>query len=65
MNGKEIAKFLSGIAVNQVLTHGALAASGVEFRLFGVLYDRALNTTAAIIWVVVAILLVYYAWLKR
>lgn len=65
MNGKEIAKFLSGLAVNQALTHGAFAASSVEFRLFGVLYDRTLNSTAAVIWAAVAVLLVYYAWIKR
>lgn len=65
MNNKEIAKFFSGVAANQVLTHGAFAAGGVEFTLFGIDYTRGLNTVAAIVWGVLLVLLIYYAWMKR
>lgn len=65
MKGKEIAKFLTGVAANQVLTHGALAAGGVRFELFGIVYDRNLNTVGAVFWTVMLALLVYYAWLRR
>ena len=65
MNGKEIAKFFSGISANQVLTHGAYLASGVEFRMFGILYDRSLNGIAVVAWAAALFLLVYYAWIRR
>lgn len=50
MIAKDIAKFISGFAANQVLVHGALALSGVEFVLFGINYDHWLNTTAVVFW---------------
>ena len=65
MNSKEITKFFSGFAANQVLTHGAFAVGGVEFTLFGVGYTRGLNTAAAFVWAIVLALLVYYSWMKR
>lgn len=65
MNSKEIMKFLSGLAANQALTHGALAAGGVQFTLLGVTYTRQLNTVAAIVWGIVLVLLVHYAWMRR
>lgn len=65
MAGKEIAKFFAGFAANQVLTHGALAAAGTQFSLFGISYDQRLNTVAAIGWGIILLLLIYYAWLSR
>lgn len=65
MKGKEIAKFVSGIAANQVVTHGAFAAGGVEFMLFGINYTRGLNTLAAVVWGLIFVLLVYYAWMRQ
>ena len=38
MAGRETAKFFSGFAASQVLTHGALAASGTEFTFLGIAY---------------------------
>jgi hypothetical protein len=61
---REISKFLSGFAGNQVITHGALAASGTHFAVFGINYTPELNTIAAIVWAVALVLLVYYAWLR-
>lgn len=65
MNVKEVAKFFSGFAPCQVLVHGALTATGTQFALFGITYDRGLNTTAVFVWSITLILLVYYAWVRR
>lgn len=65
MRGNEVAKFFSGFAANQVLTHAALAASGSRFTILGIAYTPQLNMAAAAFWVIVALLLVYYAWIKR
>jgi hypothetical protein len=62
---KEFAKFLAGFAGNQLLTHGALAISGTRFSVFGIDYTPELNTTAAIIWGVLTLLLIYYGWVRR
>ncbi|MBI2735927.1 MAG: hypothetical protein HYX38_05150 [Rhodospirillales bacterium] len=65
MQGKEVAKFFAGFAANQVLTHGAFVAAGVQFSLFGITYDQRLNTIAVVIWGIILLLLAYYAWSKR
>ena len=65
MKGKEVAKFIAGFAANQLLTHGAMAATDVEFSMFGITYTRDLNTMAAAFWGVLMLLLIYYAWLRR
>jgi hypothetical protein len=65
MKAKEAAKFFSGLAANQVMTHGGLAMGGVQFTLFGIPYTPAFNTGAAIAWAIVLILLVHYAWIKK
>ena len=65
MKGKEIAKFVAGFAANQLLTHGALAATGTQFSLFGISYDQPLNTIAAVVWGIILLVLVYYAWVRR
>lgn len=62
---KEFAKFFAGVAANQALTHGALAAAGIQFSLVGISYDQRLNTPSAIVLAVIVALLVYYAWGKR
>lgn len=65
MKRKEVAKFFSGFAANQVLTHGAFAIGGIRFTLFGVSYTPALNSAATVVWAIILALLVYYAWGKR
>lgn len=65
MKRKEIAKFAAGFAANQLLTHGALAATGTQFSLFGISYDQPHNTIAAVVWGIILLLLVYYAWVRR
>lgn len=61
---KEIAKFLSGFAANQLLTHGAMAAIGAQFAIFGVRYSSGLHAAAALFWALLLFLLVYYAWIR-
>lgn len=64
MKGREVAKFFSGFAANQVLTHGALALGGVEFTLFGIAYTPRLNTVAVAAWAILFAVLVYFAWIR-
>lgn len=61
---REIAKFVAGIAANQLLTHGLMAATGTEFSMLGVAYTQELNTVAAVFWGVLMLLLIYYAWMR-
>ncbi len=62
---QEAAKFLAGFAGNQFLTHGALAISSTRFSVFGIHYTPELNTAAAIVWGIVMLLLIYFAWMRR
>ena len=61
----EIAKFLAGFSANQVLTHGAFVLAGVQFTLFGIHYDRALNLAGAIVWGAVLAFCVWFAWIRK
>lgn len=65
MKTRETAKFFAGFAANQVLTHGAMAIAGVEFEMFGIGYTRELNMTGAVVWGILFLLLLYYAWLSN
>lgn len=65
MIAREIAKFFSGVAANQVLTHGVMAASGTRFAVFGINYTPELNTIAVVLWSVILAALVYFAWVRR
>lgn len=62
---KEVAKFFAGFAANQALTHGGLAAAGIQFTLFGIAYSQRLNTIAAVVWAIILLLLIYFAWGRR
>lgn len=63
---KEVAKFFAGVAANQTLTHGAFALSGdLPLRILGIVYTREFNIAAMIFWLIMLIVLVYYAWMKR
>ncbi|WP_454642835.1 hypothetical protein [Bradyrhizobium liaoningense] len=65
MNSKEVVKFFSGFAANQVLIHAAFAMSGAQFTIFGIAYGGGLNATAAIVWATALALLIYHAWINR
>lgn len=65
-SGKEVAKFFSGVAAMQVLIHWAFGLSDVlPLTLLGITYTPALNTAAMIVWPILTVLLVYYAWGHR
>lgn len=65
-NGKKgVAKFFAGVAASQALTHGVLAAAGIQLSLFGIAYSQRLNTIAAVVWAILLLLLAYYAWNRR
>ena len=65
MNGREVAKFASGFAASQAVTHGAMAAAGVQLTMFGITYGPRLDATAAIVWTGVLVGLAYFAWIRR
>ena len=65
MKTREIAKFASGFAADQFLTHGVMAAAGIEFTLMGIAYTRDLNTVAAAVWAILCLGLIYFAWIRR
>lgn len=65
MKRKEVAKFFSGFAANQVLTHAAFAILGTRFTVLGIDYTPALNTGAAVFWLVLTALLIHYGWLRE
>jgi hypothetical protein len=65
MKSKEVAKFFSGFAANQVLTHGAFALAGTQFTVFGISYTPTLNASATVIWAIILIVLFYYSWIRR
>jgi len=44
---REISKFIAGFAANQLLTHGAMAATDTEFTMLGFAYTREFNAIAA------------------
>ena len=65
MKTREIAKFASGFAADQLPTHGVMAAARTEFTLIRIAYTRELNTAAAAVWAILCFGLVYFAWIRR
>lgn len=64
-NYADLAKFFSGFAANQVLTHAVLASQGVQFTLFGFAYTPSFNAAAASVWAAISLSLGYYGWSRR
>lgn len=63
---KEVAKFFAGVAANQTLTHGAFALKGdLPLTILGVTYTRELNVGAMVFWLIVLVVLVYFAWIRK
>ncbi len=63
---KEWAKFFAGIATEETTIHWALGLSGVlPLNFFGFTLTTTFNSILMIFWPIVAILLVYYAWIKK
>lgn len=58
----ELAKFAAGVAACQALMHGAFALGEVQFVLFGIQHDRSMNINGAIVWGLVLLALLWFAW---
>ena len=66
MNKKEMAKFFSGIAVNEVVNHAVLAASDwLPLNVLGFTITANYNFVILVAWGVAAIFLIHYAWFKK
>lgn len=63
---KEIAKFLSGFAAHEVISHALLSGSGLlPLHLFGITVTEGYNAGVIVVWVVITFGLIYYAWFKK
>ena len=63
---KEVAKFLSGMAAHEALTHTLLSGSGLlPLTAFGITVTPGYNAVIILGWFAVTIALVYYAWIKK
>ncbi len=63
MRLKELAKFGSGVAAWESVTHASLAVSGqVPITLFGITISPTVNTIQIILPAVISAALAYYAW---
>lgn len=63
---KEIAKFLSGFAAHEALSHTVLSGSGLlPLTIFGFTVTAGYNSGIIALWWIVLFALVYYAWFKK
>lgn len=61
--GREIAKFCSGVAAMQAITHWVLGFSGeLPITLAGITYTTGVNMAAMVVWPLITVALVCYAW---
>ena len=66
MHKKDLAKFFSGFAVAKVGFHTAFAVSNaLPLQLFGFTITTNYNFWVLIIWIAIALFLIYYAWFKK
>jgi hypothetical protein len=66
MHKKDLAKFFSGVAVAKVGCHAALAASNIlPITLLGCTISSNCNFWMLVIWAVIAVFLIHYAWFKK
>jgi len=65
-NKKEVAKFLSGFAAHEVISHAFLSGSGLlPLHIFGITITKGYNLAVIAVWVVVTFALVYYGWFTK
>ena len=66
MNKKELAKFFSGVAVNEAIGHTVLAMGGLfPLTIFGLTVTPAYNSFIIFAWTAAAAFLIHYAWFKK
>lgn len=60
---KEVAKFLSGMAAQEVIGHTFLEYSGLlPFKAFGIIVTPEYNILVIMFWIAVSAALIHYAW---
>ena len=63
---KEIAKVAVGVSGHEVLSHALLSGSGLlPLKVFGITVTPGYNSIIIIVWTLVTVALVYYAWFKK
>jgi hypothetical protein len=63
---KDIAKFASGAATMEIISHSALALNGIlPLHFFGWTISRNTNSVVLGGWIVVFVVSVYYAWIHQ
>lgn len=66
MNRKEVAKFLSGVAANQVIVHWSFGLAKVLPLDFGIwTLTSSLNVLAMVFWPIATAFLAFYGWKKK
>ncbi len=68
MRAREVAKFLSGIAFHETLGHWWLGIWGQDmlpWKFSWFTFTNTINTVAMVIWPIVFIALVWFAWLRK
>ncbi|HEY3244378.1 MAG TPA: hypothetical protein VGM03_13615 [Phycisphaerae bacterium] len=65
---RDIAKFLAGFAANETIGHWWVGIWGTDLfpmKIGGFTFTSTINTFAMIVWPIVLIALVYYAWFYK
>ena len=65
---REVAKFLSGIAFHETLGHWWLGIWGqhmLPWKFSWFTFTSTINTVAMVIWPIVFIAIVWFAWLRK
>jgi hypothetical protein len=66
VNKKEVAKFLSGFAAHEALSHTLLSGSGLlPLNVLGFTVTVGYNAGIILFWWIALILLMRYAWVQK
>ncbi len=68
LRAREVAKFLSGIAFHETLGHWWLGIWGQDmlpWKFSWFTFTSTINVFAMVIWPIVLVALVWFAWLRR
>lgn len=66
VNWKEIAKFFAGVGTEETIIHLVLGLSKVlPLNFFGFRLTVTFNAILMVFWPIVAVTLIYYAWIKK
>lgn len=63
---KEVAKVAVGAAGHEAISHALLSGSGLlPLKAFGITITPGHNSIIIVVWTLVTVALVYYAWCKK